>query len=688
MSLIALPFDVLAHTTTFLDNIIDVTNLGIVTNYPQLSRYYLFPLVKTLLSFFVPCPSEFLDEMESWGGVITGSSATWIGIRQERIIGDRSTSKRPPPWQPRSLDLLVQNDRAQLACMFFIKLGYSRKAIYNVDKPWTQSSSLVTELQLGDGPTRKRVFVIHLKPVPSALYLHLVCSPATLDMTAFSSTTWLCMYPRLFQLRQLWLRRFEYTTRYADNIRWRCFKQRGFQPVATNRGWLGPCVSCPSSWRSLAGGHNISSSLFRVPKLAGIHDRFFQDALQGFLSTVNCSLAWQFSEACFNDSCSQFTVSAPDILNDNFGLCSMGVPRSRVFTKSGQNERGVDGLLFDLDNDFTSVVKIPFRNNDTTCLDDLLLDVFLDNIPRGVYCPARYRSCVVNNLANGYGVTIITSKMVDGGSSSDLGSETFSVHPSFDAMQRNRYSAVLTPRQLTSVSGSLRCIYRQGMVQIKSMAASASVLFQPELFAQIVAHANLHDFLAWRSTCKATREACADFLSNDLSTYLNFWCPDRVSVAALRKKITEEDTVAVGAVALALLRLHTLKPLSNLHLVCPITSVKTWWNFANGLGWQWCGKTEGEGLKAVRFVTTKKTMVTLTGVYSDSPIHFVSDAAESALVTFVSGSGVYCGYPNLTFNKVTFSVREIKLGFRIGWNCLKGFRYDNEFVDSRVPDQV
>ncbi|THU75716.1 hypothetical protein K435DRAFT_880291 [Dendrothele bispora CBS 962.96] len=184
------------------------------------------------------------------------------------------------------------------------------------------------------------------------------------------------------------------------------------------------------------------------------------------------------------------------------------------------------------------------------------------------------------------------------------------------------------------------------------MAASTSVLFQPELFSQIVAHANLHDFLAWH----------------------------RVSVAALRKKMTEEDTVAVGAVALSLLRLHTLNPLSNLHLVCPIASVKTWWTLANGLGWRWCGKTDGEGLKVIRFVTTKRTMVTLTGVYSISPVHFVSDAAESALVTFVSGSGVYCGYPTLTFNKVTFSVREIELGFRIGWNCLKGFRYDNEFT--------
>ncbi|THU92921.1 hypothetical protein K435DRAFT_862038 [Dendrothele bispora CBS 962.96] len=610
-----MPFDILAQTAVFLDNAIDLKNLAIVTNCPNLTLCRMLPIIRMVLSLFVPCPFDLLVEMESWNAVITGSAATLLRSSTALAPAIPRLLNRPPVCSP-GMSVLpeVRQLRPEIASL--------RRRRHTKTYPHHTPKSYC----------KRRVYP----------------SPLISDN---------CGHDRLFG-NDLGV------SHYTDNIRWQRLKRRGFQPVSTNTTSEMGCIDCPSSWRTLA--HDVVSCNFRAPSASTKGDIFFLHARHDFRPTTECSSAWQFSEVCLNESCVRFTPSPPAVLDNKLGICDMGLPcsRSSMFWKGNDH---INGMLLDVESHCLSVVPIPLHNQRSgrTCLDDLAVNNWLDDLPRGVYSPARYQFCIHISTAEGVQVVVVACRG-----------------------RNNRIRQILGVKRTierNGVSGVLRCIYHGEVVQNKTMTAATSVLFQPELFSQILAHANLHDFLAWRSTCKATRVACADILSDDFSSYLDFWCPDRVSVAALRRKMSEEGTVAVGAVALCVLRLHTLNPLSNLHLVCPIASVEEWWAWGNSLGWRWCGKTEGEGVKAIRFVTTKRTIVTLTGVYSISPVHYVSQAAESALVTFVSGSGVYCGYPNLTFNRVTFCIRELELGFRIGWNCLKGFRYDNEFVDSRVP---
>ncbi|THU82228.1 hypothetical protein K435DRAFT_872529 [Dendrothele bispora CBS 962.96] len=211
-----------------------------------------------------------------------------------------------------------------------------------------------------------------------------------------------------------------------------------------------------------------------------------------------------------------------------------------------------------------------------------------------------------------------------------------------------------------------------------------AVLFRPELFRLVASHACISDFLAWHATCKTTRAACKDILSMDFLDKLFFWCPDRYGAALLKEQMKDTSTVAMGAVALAVLRLTTLNTMSSLHLVCPLPAMKLWDKFADSLGWSWCGRTANEEVEVIRFVTTKNTIVTLTAVGSMSPIRLVASSAESALFTFVCEDGVSCGYPLLTFNNVTFSVQDVEVGFRVRWNGLRGFRYDEEFLHAQI----
>ncbi|THV00040.1 hypothetical protein K435DRAFT_855142 [Dendrothele bispora CBS 962.96] len=216
-----------------------------------------------------------------------------------------------------------------------------------------------------------------------------------------------------------------------------------------------------------------------------------------------------------------------------------------------------------------------------------------------------------------------------------------------------------------------------------SAEVAHSVLFCPELFRLIVTHAGFVDFLAWYATCTTMRATCKDLLLMDFRDLLEFWCANRSDVEALMQQMEASDTVAIGAVALAVLRVQTLNAMSALHLVAPLQALYTWTIVAKRLGWVRCGKSGDRSHRIMRFVSCKNTLITLTIVKSRSALKFVPEGPETALVNFVCPSGVFCGYPSLTFHKVTFALQNLENGFRVGWNCLRGFRYDDAFVESQ-----
>ncbi|THU78058.1 hypothetical protein K435DRAFT_877060 [Dendrothele bispora CBS 962.96] len=216
-----------------------------------------------------------------------------------------------------------------------------------------------------------------------------------------------------------------------------------------------------------------------------------------------------------------------------------------------------------------------------------------------------------------------------------------------------------------------------------SAGLAHSVLFCPELFRLIVAHGDFFDFLAWYATCSTMQTACGALLLMDFRDLLVFWCANRSDVSSLMQQMDATETVAIGAVALAVLRLQSLNPLSALHLVAPLESIFTWTIVAGRLGWIRCGRSGSSNLRMIWFVTCKNTLITLTFVKSRSAVEFVPKGPETALVNFVCPSGVFCGYPSLTFNKVTFALQDNENGFRVGWDCLRGFRYDGAFVESK-----
>ncbi|THU88623.1 hypothetical protein K435DRAFT_866095 [Dendrothele bispora CBS 962.96] len=165
------------------------------------------------------------------------------------------------------------------------------------------------------------------------------------------------------------------------------------------------------------------------------------------------------------------------------------------------------------------------------------------------------------------------------------------------------------------------------------------VLFRPELFRLVASHASLSEFLAWHATCRPIRSACEDILLMDFRKLLLFWCPDQFSASRFWDQMSITGSVAIGSIALAVLRLTTLNEMSNLHLVCPLPAMESWLGLAEDLGWMWCGKSGDFGVTVVRFVTSANTVVTFTGVDWCSPIRFVANSPESALITFVSSDG-------------------------------------------------
>ncbi|THU88131.1 hypothetical protein K435DRAFT_803751 [Dendrothele bispora CBS 962.96] len=132
-------------------DVVDVANLAVVTDCAHLSRSRVLPVIRAVLSMFVPSPLELLQKMETWGCVVTGSSAIWVGLLQSQEFAIQRY-----PWRPRTLDLLMEDSHAHAACLFFGNLGYTRKWVYVVDSPWKQSSSFVTELHRGEGPALLR----------------------------------------------------------------------------------------------------------------------------------------------------------------------------------------------------------------------------------------------------------------------------------------------------------------------------------------------------------------------------------------------------------------------------------------------------------------------------------------------------------------------------------------------------
>ncbi|THU82229.1 hypothetical protein K435DRAFT_872530 [Dendrothele bispora CBS 962.96] len=439
MGLTTVPFDVAAYTTYFLDDIVDVANLALVTDHKELIRCRVLPRINMVLSLFVSCPGDFLEKMGLWDCVVTGSCAVWVGLLQRSNNSPPTRVSQSTPmdglnWRPQSLDLLVDDRHVEDICAYFRMHGcasitiepfavstdrcnrYKRTCVHAVDSPWRKSSSVVTELLHCEDATQKRVRIIHLRPIPSALYIHLVSSPTSLDMTAFSSTTWLCLYPRLFQQRIVWFRELGEYTHYTSNIRWARFKHRGFRPTVTNLSSPTSCVGCPTLWRTLADSDSIGTCQYRLADFKRGGNMISQHTQQRFVSIRMCSLAWRFSERCLNSKCRESTKVLSGAPRNRFGVREMGQPQPRTRALTGNTEQYIDGMLFDTSDESLTVVPIPFlsKSNTSAAMDDLAINTLLDNIPHALYSPARYRFCVSADTRRNIRVIIIAIQDGDG----------------------------------------------------------------------------------------------------------------------------------------------------------------------------------------------------------------------------------------------------------------------------------
>ncbi|THU82234.1 hypothetical protein K435DRAFT_808461 [Dendrothele bispora CBS 962.96] len=126
----------------------------------------------------------------------------------------------------------------------------------------------------------------------------------TAEMTYLTPSSWVTLYPLLWQARVSWFRWNDKVTQYIRDKQY-SLRNSGFKVVSTNASYTGTCVSCPASVRVLPGNEDIYVMTHTLARrrndVHGLNaDRMFLDS----------AVKWRFSVHCFNTNCNRYLPNA------------------------------------------------------------------------------------------------------------------------------------------------------------------------------------------------------------------------------------------------------------------------------------------------------------------------------------------------------------------------------------------
>ncbi|THV04227.1 hypothetical protein K435DRAFT_851046 [Dendrothele bispora CBS 962.96] len=237
--------------------------------------------VHQVLDLYVPA-SEFLSLLVSARGVIIGSVA-------------RHVAHDTIPPSPSGLDVAIAHEGLSLISSFLLGKGYQRSDD-TVIAPWRTTAQAVYHFQnrsrrrFGPSSATDYVRVVQLCPIPHALYVHLLKSPTTADMTFLSPSVWVTFYPEL----------------WSDRL-----QRNGISVISSNTDCNTPCHNCPASNRGFSDSVGFRFVLYSIPRSRA--DIYGQQALSNF---KNVPIKWRFSVHCFNVSCPRYfpwLIRRPDV---------------------------------------------------------------------------------------------------------------------------------------------------------------------------------------------------------------------------------------------------------------------------------------------------------------------------------------------------------------------------------------
>ncbi|THV00625.1 hypothetical protein K435DRAFT_854549 [Dendrothele bispora CBS 962.96] len=243
--------------------------------------------------------SRLLAALVSCHAVIIGSFASYVALDVRLPLG---------------LDLAVEYNRFKAMSAFLQSQGY-RPSEESVVSPWRQTAHSVycfrsvVRRRIGPSPTNY-IRLVRLNEAPYVLYIHLLKSPTTFEMTYLTPSTWVTFYPDLLKRRISWYRWSQTVNQFIHN-RDSSLYRAGIQCVECNSGSFGACEACPANNRLLSGGHGVYSVVFNVNRRR--HDVYGLDARDNFVSVP---VKWRFSVQCFNTDCVRFLpqpVRRPEI---------------------------------------------------------------------------------------------------------------------------------------------------------------------------------------------------------------------------------------------------------------------------------------------------------------------------------------------------------------------------------------
>ncbi|THU79411.1 hypothetical protein K435DRAFT_810737 [Dendrothele bispora CBS 962.96] len=259
------------------------------------------PTTTFVLNIFVPA-TELLTTLVTCRGVIIGSIANYVA------------SNSVPP-APAGLDIAVEHDGFGLISTFFQDQGYERSED-TVIEPWRSTAHSVTHFRpqsrrrIGPSSTSDYVRVVRLKSVPYALYMHILKSPTTAEMTFLTPLSWVCLYPDLWKERVSWFRWSDIVNQNTSDSETR-LRKNGFLLRSSNTGHPTPCIDCPANNRLLTGGEGVRVVVHCLSRNRS--DTYGQHASHNFASVP---VKWRFSVHCFNPLCPRyipFPVRQPDL---------------------------------------------------------------------------------------------------------------------------------------------------------------------------------------------------------------------------------------------------------------------------------------------------------------------------------------------------------------------------------------
>ncbi|THU98180.1 hypothetical protein K435DRAFT_856905 [Dendrothele bispora CBS 962.96] len=248
--------------------------------------------IQEIVGHYVPA-NDLFTVLVSSRGVVIGSVAHCVALR--------TTSSAPT-----GLDIAVEYSGFDLLSTFLVDKGY-QKAEDTVCSPWRDTAHSVyhfgTPKHRRFGPSRHTVYVrvVRLSPTPHALYSHLLKSPTTLEMTYLTPSTWMTLYPALWEQSLSLYRWCEVVNQTIRNSESK-IGRKGFEVVSSNSADITPCHQCPAANRLLTGGFDIRYTVHCIPRTRA--DTFGQHTLQDFKCTP---IKWRFSVHCFNASCPRYT---------------------------------------------------------------------------------------------------------------------------------------------------------------------------------------------------------------------------------------------------------------------------------------------------------------------------------------------------------------------------------------------